>query len=106
MSSGTRKKLGSIVHHTGVTFRVWAPNAKSVGVLVPFVSYDTEHAIEMTSEKGGYWTVTVPEAEAGQSYKYKILTQSDEYVLRNDPRSRTLTSSDNGASVITTNNFD
>ena len=94
MSSGTRKKLGSTVHHTGVTFRVWAPMAKSVGVLVPFVSYDTEHAIEMKPEKNGYWAVTVPEAEAGQTYKYKVQTQDDEFVLRNDPRARTLTSSE------------
>jgi 1,4-alpha-glucan branching enzyme len=106
MSSGTRKKLGSIVHHTGVTFRVWAPMAKSVGVLVPYISYDTEHAIEMSPEKGGYWVVTVPEAEAGQTYKYKIRTGSDEYVLRNDPRARSLTSSDNGASVIAADDFD
>ncbi len=106
MSSGTRKKLGATITPRGVTFRVWAPMAKSVGVLVPFVSYDTEQPVEMTQEKGGVWSVTVPDTEAGQTYKYKIQTQNDEYLIRNDPRARAVTASDNGASLIVADDFD
>lgn len=106
MSGGTRRKLGASVTPNGVTFRVWAPNAKAVGVLVPFVSYDTSNRREMTAEKGGYWTITVPEAEAGQTYKYIVTPQEGEDLLRNDPRARAVTASDNGASLIVVDDFD
>ena len=106
MSGGTRRKLGASVTPKGVTFRVWAPNAKAVSVLVPYVNYDTSNRREMLAEKGGLWSITVAEAEAGQTYKYVITPQEGEELLRNDPRARAVTASDNGASLIVADDFD
>ncbi len=105
---GGRKKqpLGATVHRRGVTFRVWAPNAKHVAVAVPYVGYDTSNQVAMESDGHGYWSVTVKEAEPGQSYKYLITTRNDEVWQRNDPQGRALTTSDNGISVIVANDFD
>ena len=106
MSGGTRRKLGAHVHSSqGVTFRVWAPHATKVDVCVPFVSYDTSNRAPMTAEKGGYWSATLP-AEVGQTYKYIVTTEGGEELLRNDPRARAVTASDNGTSIVVGNDFD
>ncbi|MEO5691286.1 MAG: alpha-amylase family glycosyl hydrolase [Candidatus Saccharimonadales bacterium] len=106
MSGGTRKKLGAHVHSRGVTFRVWAPNASSVEVCVPFVSYDTSNRQKMSAEKSGYWSLTVSSAEPGQTYKYIVTSKDGQELLRNDPRARAVTASDNGTSIIASNEFD
>ena len=65
--------LGAVVNRsgatiTGVTFRVWAPNATSVAVRGEFSGW-TERAMTKDSTTG-YWTVTVAEARPNQEYKY------------------------------------
>ena len=57
--------LGAVVNRsgvmiTGVTFRVWAPNATSVAVRGEFSGW-AERAMTKDSTTG-YWTVTVAEA--------------------------------------------
>ncbi len=105
MVRSTKKKLGAVVRHDGVEFRVWAPFAHSVAVTVPYIDYDTSNQITMTSEDDGYWSVFVPGAEPGQTYKYLIDTGTT-ILHRNDPRSRAFTSSENGDSIIVANDFD
>ena len=65
--------LGAVVNRsgvtiTGVTFRVWAPNATSVAVRGEFSGW-TERAMTKDSATG-YWTATVAEARPNQEYKY------------------------------------
>lgn len=95
--------LGSHLSDDGVDFRVWAPFAKSVSVIVGEEYNWTE--TPLTSEEG-YWFGTAKDAEAGQSYKYRITTQEDKILERNDPRARQLTASENGASVIIDPEYD
>lgn len=87
-------QLGSIPHATGVTFRVWAPNATSVGVKGQFNGWATT---PMVNEGGGtgYWSVYVANAQVGQQYKYRINNSFD----KRDPRARRVTAS-NGNSII------
>ena len=64
--------LGAVVNRsgvtiTGVTFRVWAPNATSVAVRGEFSGW-TERAMTKDSATG-YWTATVAEARPNQEYK-------------------------------------
>ena len=67
--------LGAVVNRsgatiTGVTFRVWAPNATSVAVRGEFSGWADRG---MTKESAtGYWTTTVAEARPNQEYKYFI----------------------------------
>lgn len=96
--------LGSHLTDDGATFRVWAPFAKSVLALVGEEFSWRETALE--NEENGYWSGTVEGAQAGQSYKYRILTQDGTSVEKNDPRARQLTVSDNGSSVIIDPEYD
>jgi maltooligosyltrehalose trehalohydrolase len=50
---------------TGVTFRLWAPAAKQVEVVL-----DRSHG--MQAKPGGWYELTVPGASAGMLYKYRI----------------------------------
>jgi len=104
MSHQANQILGSRFTHEGVTFRVWAPFAESVHVLVG--EEFTWRETLLTNESAGYWSGIVKDARPGQSYKYRILTNDGKTLERNDPRARQLTVSDNGASVIIDPQYD
>lgn len=65
--------LGAVINKsgtnvTGVTFRVWAPNATNVVVRGQFNNWAD---LSMTKDAAtGYWTATNSAARPGQEYKY------------------------------------
>jgi 1,4-alpha-glucan branching enzyme len=99
-AQSTRPGWGSTPYHdssgTGVTFRVWAPNATSVYVPGQFNSWSTTAtplAKELTNGTGtGVWSADVTTASTGQQYKYYI-NYSGGSVWKHDPRARLVTSS-------------
>ena len=96
--------LGSRLVGNGVAFRVWTPFATAVSVLI---SKDFNWVtIPLASEENGYWSGETDQAQPGQSYKYSITTADGSVIEKNDPRSRQLTVSDNGASVIIDPEYD
>lgn len=104
MGHQTTHLLGSRLSDDGVDFRVWAPFAVSVEVLI-----DTDFHWEetpLTNEENGYWSGFVEDIPAGKSYKYRIHTKDGTVIERNDPRARQLTVSDNGVSVVIDPDFD
>lgn len=104
MGHQTSHFLGSHLTDKGVDFRVWAPFAKSVSVLID-VDFNWE-ATQLTSEANGYWSGSVEDVKAGKSYRYRITTQNDEEIERNDPHARQLTVSDSGLSVVIDPEYD
>lgn len=62
----TINKSGTNV--TGVTFRVWAPNATGVAVRGQFNNWG--ETVMTKDDTTGYWAVTVPAARPGQEYQY------------------------------------
>ena len=66
----------------GTRFRVWAPKATSVEVLI--LSGKAAGAVPMHSEELGYFSVTVPGVVDGDRYLY----QADDRPARPDPVSR------------------
>lgn len=94
--------MGAIPHSEGVSFRVWAPNAKAVSVVGDFNEWNKEQT-PLTHEANGYWSVDVPEASVGQAYKYVLFTEAGE-LMRNDPYARQLTNSA-GNSLIYSHDF-
>ncbi|MFZ2126481.1 MAG: alpha-amylase family glycosyl hydrolase [Candidatus Microsaccharimonas sp.] len=104
MGHQAKKNLGATLSKEGVEFRVWAPFAASVSVIIgePFDWHETP----LVSENDGYWAALVPDIIAGQGYKYRIQTADGRTLEKNDPRARQLTVSDNGASVIVDADFD
>ena len=104
MGHQTSHFLGSHLTDKGVNFRVWAPFADAVTVLIGVDFKWDEHPL--TSEENGYWSGIVENIKAGKSYKYRIATRDGQTIERNDPRARQLTVSDNGVSVIVDSDFD
>lgn len=104
MGHQTTHLLGSHLTDKGVDFRVWAPFANAVSVLIGIDFKWNETPLK--SEENGYWSGTVIDAKAGNSYKYRITTRDNKTIERNDPRARQLTVSDNGTSVVIDPEYD
>src|SRR5439155_2247359 len=97
-AQSSRPGWGSIPYHdasgTGVTFRVWAPNATSVYVPGQFNGWSTT-ATPLAKELSnaiwtGIWSADITTASPGQQYKYYI-NYSGGSVWKHDPRSRLVT---------------
>jgi maltooligosyltrehalose trehalohydrolase len=58
-------RFGAEPHRGGVTFRLWAPAAKRVDVML-----DRLHPMQAQAQ--GWYEVTIPGARAGTLYKYRI----------------------------------
>lgn len=101
----SRQGMGSIpyadTNGTGVTFRVWAPNASSVTVRGEFNGWGQT---TMVNEGGGsgLWSVDVPNAQAGQQYKYFLNNNA----YKRDPRARRVVSSAGNSIIYKTDAFD
>jgi len=59
------RRFGPELTAAGVTFRLWAPAAKSVALLL-------DRAIAMAAGPSGWWTLTAADARAGTRYKFRI----------------------------------
>jgi 1,4-alpha-glucan branching enzyme len=69
----------------GVGFVVWAPNAERVTVVGDFNSWDG-HRNPMRVRGQGYWEIFVPNAQAGDKYKYEIVARGGHMLpLKSDP---------------------
>ena len=100
---GIRKKkdVGAILHRDGVSFRVWAPFAKSVAVTGTFNGWQP---LPLESELDGYWAGFVKGAEAGAEYRY-IIDTGTQQMYKNDPRALQVTTN-TGNSVVVDPHFD
>ncbi len=83
-------KLGAHpMHHEGVDgvhFAVWAPNAERVSVVGDFNTWDGRRHVMRKRLDVGVWEIFVPEAHAGQSYKYELLAHGGKLMpLKADP---------------------
>lgn len=91
----TINRSGSTV--TGVTFRVWAPNATGVAVRGDFNGWN-ETAMTK-DEAAGYWSVTVANAQPNQEYKYYLRwTGNTAGTWKQDPRATWVRRDENGNS--------
>ena len=106
-AQSSRPGFGATPYHnaagTGVTFRVWAPNATSVYVPGQFNNWSTTAtrlAKDLTNGVwNGNWSADVPGAAVGQQYKY-YLKYSGGSVWRHDPRARQAGGSGSGTNDI------
>lgn len=87
----------------GIAFRVWAPHADQVCVTGDFNDW-SDDAAPMTAEDNGHWYAEVPEAKAGDEYKF-VITNGENTFHRIDPRAREVTNSI-GNGVIYRDEFD
>lgn len=69
--------FGPALDQNGVTFRLWAPAATNVDLML-------QAAMPMTRKDDGWYTLHVPDAKAGTRYQFRI----DGELLISDPGSR------------------
>ncbi|MFF5228504.1 1,4-alpha-glucan branching protein GlgB [Dactylosporangium sp. NPDC000521] len=78
--------LGAQTRPGGVAFAVWAPNARGVRVVGDFTGWGPHDGWPMRSLGGsGVWELYVPGAQAGNRYKFRLLTPDDGWVEKADP---------------------
>ena len=99
LAQSSRPGVGAIPYSgpsgTGVTFRVWAPNATSVNVPGSFNGWTTS-ANPLVKEAGTeYWSIDVPAARPGNEYKFYINGNT----YQRDPRDRKTVNS-TGNSIV------
>ncbi|WP_299094380.1 1,4-alpha-glucan branching enzyme [uncultured Metabacillus sp.] len=69
----------------GTNFCVWAPHARQVNVVGDFNEWNGQnHQMERINEEG-IWGLFIPQLEAGEIYKYEIVTANGETLLKADP---------------------
>ena len=91
------KRMGSVLHPNGVTFRVWVPHADRVSVIGSFNDWD-EQIHPMKMEEDGIWFLDVPDAKVGDQYRFWLSTPEGEF-KRIDPYAREVTNSVGNAIV-------
>lgn len=82
------EKLGShLSNHqgkAGVSFAVWAPNARQVSLVGDFNEWD-KASHPMHPSESGIWTIFVPALKEYAVYKYCITTQDSQEFDKSDP---------------------
>ena len=99
------QKLGAhpIVHEgtEGVTFALWAPNARRVSVVGDFNAWDGRRMPMRRREASGFWELFVPGLRAGRLYKYEILGADGRLLpLKADPHAERSERPPGTASVV------
>ncbi len=81
--------MGAHAHRTddidGVLFAVWAPNAQRISVVGDFNAWDGRRHPMRVRGHSGVWELFIPGITPGGLYKYEILTNSGELLLKTDP---------------------
>jgi 1,4-alpha-glucan branching enzyme len=82
-------KLGAhpITFHgiQGVSFAVWAPNAKRVSVMGDFNQWNGSQYPMRNRGNTGVWEIFIPHLGPHTVYKYEIKTQSNTLITKSDP---------------------
>ena len=69
----------------GVSFAVWAPNARSVRVVGDFNSWDGRLHPMRSLGSSGVWELFVPDVTEGAYYKFEVVNARGNVVLKSDP---------------------
>ncbi len=86
---------------SGVAFAVWAPAARAVSVVGDFNSWDGRLHAMRSMGPSGIWELFLPGVEPGAHYKYEILTQDHDLLLKADPYAQEAERPPKTASVLT-----
>ena len=99
--------LGSHARDGGVSFAVWAPNARGVRVIGDFTGWGPYDGWPMRSMGGsGVWELFVPDAAVGHRYKYRILGRDGVWREKADPLARATEVPPRTASVVHASDYD
>ncbi len=85
----------------GTAFAVWAPNATSVRVVGDWNFWDGRVHPMRSLGSSGVWELFIPGVEAGERYKYEILTSANQLRIKTDPMAFEMELPPATASVVT-----
>ena len=88
-----KERVGAWLTSDGCFFRVWAPHAEALSVLVqdgPYWEVTDTIARQDLIKDGDYWSGTVPGVRAWQLYRFAIKTPGGGASERLDPAARRL----------------
>lgn len=91
--------FGAHVGENGTTFRVYAPRAEKVTLIGDFNCWNGQPM--KINGRGGIYSLTVPEAKAGQMYKYRIYHHDGTVTDKADPYGFLMELRPCSASIIT-----
>jgi 1,4-alpha-glucan branching enzyme len=77
--------LSQMLGVDGVSFAVWAPNAKRVSVVGSFNQWDGRRHPMRLRRECGVWEIFIPGLAQGDIYKFEILGASGGIALKADP---------------------
>ncbi|MGL5347766.1 MAG: 1,4-alpha-glucan branching protein GlgB [Peptostreptococcaceae bacterium] len=86
----------------GVSFVVWAPNAKSVYLAGSFNNWNKESHPMENIENSGIWAIFLPNITQGVEYKYNIVGCDGVHRLKSDPYAVFSEKRPNTASIVHT----
>jgi len=88
----------------GCLFCVWSPNVQRISLIGDFNGWDGRcHPMRSLGESG-LWELFIPGLQAGDSYKYEILSQNNEILSKTDPYARSMALRPDTISYITPDN--
>ena len=97
-------KLGAhpIVHQNvrGVLFAVWAPSAQKVSLVGDGNFWDGRRHPMRPRGASGVWELFIPHATAGTLYKFEIMTQNGDLLIKSDPMAFMMEQRPKTASVV------
>ena len=97
-------KLGAHIRKidgiSGVSFAVWAPNARGVSVVGDFNQWDGRVHMMRVLGSSGVWEIFIPDIASGFNYKFEIRTQGGDLLLKSDPFAQRMETPPATASVV------
>jgi len=98
------KKLGAHVRTIagvrGVSFAVWAPNARRVSVVGEFCNWDGRVFPMRLLGSSGVWELFIPGLQEGALYKFELLTREGAIRLKTDPFAAKMEQPPGNASIV------
>ena len=98
--------LCSIDGIEGCQFAIWCPNVQRISVVGDFNSWDGRQHPMCSRGASGIWELFIPSLQAGEQYKYEILTQDEQLLKKTDPYARSMAlRPDTTSCVVSDNEF-
>ncbi len=106
LGSRVRRYPSVLGEVAGVSFAVWAPNARAVRVVGDFNGWDGRGAMMRSLGSTGVWEIFIPGLVAGQRYKYEICLSDGSWHMKADPMARATEVPPATASVVTESSYE
>ncbi|RPF25771.1 1,4-alpha-glucan branching protein GlgB [Georgenia muralis] len=105
LGAHVRRYPGELGDVTGVSFAVWAPNARAVRVVGDFNSWNGAGTAMRSLGGSGIWELFVPGIGAGERYKFEIGYRDGSWHQKADPMARYAEVPPATASVVTESSY-